>query len=136
MTLSELYEQQHREREQVNIMRDKIWADLQRQQEQIAQSFGGTHRLPDDMRKRFDAQITTYHDEWASETGQRYKEMQQLHEQQRESLTGIKPAKLKQPQTEQKPKADELGKKQDQLQKIIAQQQAIRKQQQERKRGR
>lgn len=136
MTLTELYERQQNEIEQFKALRDKIWSGLIEEQRHIAEAFGGEEKLPDDMRKRFDDQKATYNHEWAMETGQRFQEMRHLHEQQRENMTGIPVSAPHLSGSSNNASPDPLTDKQTEMQKIIAQQQAIRKRQQENKRKR
>lgn len=134
MTLPELHEQQQREIEELKANRDKAWATLHKEHQEITAAFGNKENLPEDSRKRMDAQIASYHREWATDTGEHFQAIRAQHEKQREQLGG-KPAPAKQAQ-EPKNDNDQLTERQIEMQKIIAQQQAIRRRNQERKRHR
>ncbi|QEC79338.1 hypothetical protein [Mucilaginibacter ginsenosidivorax] len=136
MTLPELYEQQQREIEQFKTIRDKAWADLRKEQEEIIGAFGSEDNLPEDIRKRMDNQMNSYLNTWSMEGGEHYEAIMKRHDEQRE-LMGVKsvPGKL-QPKPETKNDSDQLTERQIELQKIIRQQQAIRARQQEQKRKR
>ena len=136
MTLPELYEQQQRERDHFEALRQKHWDDLQKEQQQITGAFGSKENLPEDYRKRMDEQVKNYHQEWASETGQRHLELTAYHHDQRAAITGQPVNTQQKVQRGAKPDNERLSEKQAEMQKIIAQQQAIRKRQQEKKRHR
>jgi phosphopantetheinyl transferase (holo-ACP synthase) len=137
MTLPELYEQQRKEWEHYQEQQLKAWQTLQKQHEAIAAAFGGKEHLSPSWQKQIDSQIANYHAEWANDSGQRHQEIVLKHEQQRVGLSGNPIPPVKQQAAIVSPQAnDNLSDRQEQLQKIIAQQQAIRKRQQEKKRGR
>jgi hypothetical protein len=137
MNLPELYEQQERELEQFKALRDMAWVGLQKEQSEIAAAFGSKENLPEDLQNRFTEQIDNYNREWALETGERYQEIAHKHEKERQAISGkATPVKPKSEAMEKKitdPLSDE---KQKELQKIIRQQQAIRKRNEEKKRAR
>jgi len=136
MTLPELYEQQQRELEQFKVTRDKALGDLQKAQQATMTAFGGKEKLSEDISKRFDHQIENYHQEWALETGQRHLEITAHHQNQRAAITGQPVNTQTKTRLEMKFDNDHVTDKQIEMQKIIAQQQAIRKRQQGKKRHR
>ena len=132
MTLDELFRQQERDIKAYETVRDKTWLELRQRHVQITESFGGY--LPEDQQKVIDREIDDYKREWSMYTGETHRALVAKHKLQRENLLGkAAPLKHKSPQNQE---INPLSERQENLKKIIAQQQAIRQRTQEKKRKR
>lgn len=133
MNLTELFAQQQKEIENFKTLRDETWSNLKNEHETLIEAFGGRATMPEEYRKRIDDQIANFSKEWSMEGGLRHNDIIDQHNKQREAITGKKNETLGQPKQQE---TDMISEKQKKLEKIIAQQQAIRKKNEERKKSR
>jgi hypothetical protein len=131
MTLEELLDQQQRDIRDYEEASHKSWAALKDKHNQFATSFGGADKLPVDLRKQIDKEIEEYRKEWSMYTGYTHKAIIAKHNKQRELFRGVHSPKKEPSPKEINPLNDN---KQEKLQKIIAQQQAIRNRKPQQKR--
>ncbi len=124
MDLADLFKKHHEELKNFATLRDNIWAEMKERHNNLISAFGNFGNLPDYQQNQINREILNYHEEWALETGTRFKDIIAQHEKQRNNITGNKPEPK--PQKEQ-PKAqnDNLSDKQAKLANLIKVQKAI-----------